>query len=104
VLSFYGLRDFLAPNKLWVLPTITRFFEAAYPQKSPQSFLPFALPQMHPRPLTVERALVYADTAVHSDLLSPALDTSLRATETQDYLLTHGRGWYIHIYTPPPSL
>ena len=38
LLIFNGLRELSALTKLWVLPTITRFFEAVYPQKSPQSF------------------------------------------------------------------
>ena len=36
--TFSWLQEIVVTTKLWVVPTITRFFEAVYPQKSPQSF------------------------------------------------------------------
>ena len=53
-------RIFLCSKKLWVLPTIAHFFEAVYPQKSPQSFLPdFFVPQELFSPLIIR----FLDTA-----------------------------------------
>jgi hypothetical protein len=38
MLTFSWLQEIVVTTKLWVVPTITRFFEAVYPQKSPQCF------------------------------------------------------------------